>query len=250
MKFRLLVSALALSLAACGGGGGDAPAASLQLSDLQGFWSGPLTGTDLHGATHADSVVLNDGTAWTVLRTDTATTTTLVGLVKGQLSVSGTTYSGSGKDYTFSPAAVRDVSLSGTASAGTSLSTSVQVSGATTTTASTMTYNSRYRTAAVQGDFAGAWQGSVGGGAVVVTWTVATNGALSGTDTTGCTYAGTVLTRPEGVAVYNLNVTETCAGASNTWSGIATLDTDKTKASFAFVTADGSAANLLIATKN
>lgn len=70
-------------------------------------------------------------------------------------------------------------------------------------------------------DVVGAWRQSVGGGVVNLNWTVAADGALSATSTTGCTYQGRMTAR-DAASVLDVTLTEICADIAFGFQGIAT----------------------------
>jgi hypothetical protein len=76
------------------------------------------------------------------------------------------------------------------------------------------------------GDAAGTWKATPT--AMEVNWTAASNGTLSGTSTTGCSFAG-ALNAPATVKLYTVAFTETCAGVATSFSGIATVSADLTR---------------------
>lgn len=65
----------------------------------------------------------------------------------------------------------------------------------------------------------GNWQANMGG--VTVSWT-AQELALKGTSTSGCTYAGQ-MTSVNGMGIYKVQFTETCADAALAMTGVATM---------------------------
>lgn len=86
----------------------------------------------------------------------------------------------------------------------------------------TLTYGAHYDTQASLGDWAGSWNSSQsvsGLGSLVTSWTV-TGGAITGSGSGGCTYTGTVSTRPEAKAVVNVSLTETCGSTVQQFDGI------------------------------
>jgi hypothetical protein len=241
MKKTLLIGSLVLALAGCGGGGGGGPA-PLQLDELQGFWSGPLSGTSLQAAATTQAVVLPNGTAWFLLLPASGAPT---GMVKATLSVSGATYTGSGKVYEFATGGVTSLNMTGSAQESSSLSSAITVSGAAGATNATMTYSSAYATPVTLANVAGSWQVSASSGALQVNWTVQGNGSLTGTSTTGCTWSGAFTTRAGGTAVLDYTATETCASVSTVYTGIAVLNGARTTGTL-FVTTPADAQGLVL----
>jgi hypothetical protein len=234
MNLRLLASAAALALAGCGGGGGSG--ASIALADLQGFWNGPIAGADFGDAAVVRSVVLEDGRAWLFLH-GAGTGEPLVGLATAQLAVSGEQFSGTGTRYDATGAIAEAASVTGQPTAG-GLSMKASHKGSTALSTMDLEADSRYDKPAVAADVVGTWNFTQADGTIEGTWTIAAGGALSGTRTSGCTYSGKVVPHG-GVAVYDVSVTETCAGdPARTLSGIAKLNTAKTFLTFGLTTSD------------
>jgi hypothetical protein len=243
-----LLGSLILALAGCGGGGSDttttaAPAAAHRMSDAQGYWSGPLAGGSLQSATSTQGVVLADGTAWFLLIPASGAAT---GMVKAALAVSDTGYTGSGTVYDFAAASAAPIAVSGVAVAGSSQSSVFTPTGAASATTASLAYSNAYETAAVLADMRGAWQVSASSGALRIDWTVLSDGTLTGTSTTGCTWTGAFNTRTEGKAVMNFAASETCVSVTTGYSGIAVLDAAKTGATL-FVTTAGDAQGFVLA---
>ncbi len=234
---RLLATAAALALTACGGSGGGS-GESIALTDLQGFWNGPVTGADFGGAATARAVVLDDGRAWVFLH-GAGAGEPLVGLAAGQLAVSGERFTGNGTRYDASGAAQQSISLAGEPVAdGLDMTASAQGSIALSTL--DLAYDSRYETPATAAGVQGGWVFTQANGTITGTWTIAANGTLTGTRTPGCTYSGQVLPHP-GVAVYDVVVTEKCSGLPDKdLSGIAKLNSAGSFLTFGLTTTDAS----------
>ena len=63
-------------------------------------------------------------------------------------------------------------------------------------------------------------------------------------------YSGSVVPHPAAIAVFNLSLTETCAGTpAQQFAGIATLNEARTQLSAAFTTPNLSAGGLFLATR-
>lgn len=246
MKLRFLLSGTALVLAACGGGGATGPA--LTLEDLQGFWSGSVSGPGL-GADKVRAVVLDDGSAWLFLHDASTAGEPLVGLAKVALSASGESFSGSGKRYLLSGNGVgSNMSVAGSVPAANTLA--VTTSGAAgIASAPDLSYDNRYETAAQQADAVGSWRFTKEGGSIQWAWSIAADGTLSGSSTSGCTYSGRVVPNAKPVAVYDVTMTEACTNGSATLAGIARLNTDKTFLTFGVTTTDGAQADAFAAQK-
>ncbi|MCK7491492.1 MAG: hypothetical protein MZW92_07150 [Comamonadaceae bacterium] len=113
IRTRSLASVAAtLVLAACGGGGGGGEP-QLHSAELQGYWTGDITGTALGTATKARAIVLEDGNAWIFLHDGSQPSEPLLGLATATVSPTRQTFAGTGKRYPASGAAVADIAVSG-----------------------------------------------------------------------------------------------------------------------------------------
>ena len=242
---RLWVLTLA-TLAGCGGGGSSggiaapatplptptpSPAIARVTEDLQGIWESSNAGVE------TSAVVLPDGQTWLVQ--------SQASLVIAKLEASGSGYSsgfiGSGKRYLLGTSTVGTIDLNAGKTAASSLSLTLTTAGVTETYA--MGYQSRYDTAAILADHAGDWTATSGPGRL--TWHITATGILSGTGSTGCSYAGQIKLRAEAKAVVDLIVAEQCADKLRQLAGIALLHPDKPSATLAMTTTDGVTAWLL-----
>lgn len=231
----LCACALALTLSACGGssspdaGPTDNPTTpTLSVSSLQGIWRSPT------GALSTLSVVaLPDGRVWALISDASS-----VRAIKGNFAAQGNAYLASGKSFTLGTTTTSSASLTATVLEKTSLS-GVISTGSLNENYS-LAYQTRYDTPATLGDFAGAWSASLGPGSV--NWSISPTGGLSGTRTTGCTYSGQLSLRAELKAVVDAVITETCAGTSTLFSGVAIKSEDKTGINLLMTNADDSAA--------
>lgn len=233
-------------LSACGGGDVNVNNVPIPIDPpavVQGFWSGSVTsGPD--SATTASTVVTPDLTAWVVLSNGTA----LTGLVKAPLvatAASNTTVSATGSAHYFKSGTTGRQALTWTGIA----TTDSRFDGTVGSASFAWTGNAAYKTAAKATDLVATWSGTAGGQTIVYSWTLDGNGTINGSSTAGCSYAGTVQPHAAGVALFNVNVTETCTGVNNTLSGIATLNAAKTALNVAYTTAGDAAGGVLQLTK-
>lgn len=91
---------------------------------------------------------------------------------------------------------------------------------------------------AIQSEATGVWTTSLGNALLDVTFTIDSQGVLTGSSTTGCTYAGAVVVRPESF-VYDARFTEVCPDKTQVLlNGIATLSASKQNLTFTTMTAD------------
>lgn len=235
---------LSATLIACGGGGSADVAASTPvpvstLSNIQGFWNSTLSGTS-----SASAVILPNGQTWVVYET----AGTVTALAQASLSLNGATYSSSGKYYSLPGGVVQDYSLSGSLPAGNTndLNNSIRI-GTGTATAMTWAYNKAYETAVSQSSVQGRWSGMLGANSVL--WDFDAAGKLAGTSTTGCTYSGTLTLNATAVAVLDAAIMETCAGTTQSLTGIARLSADKSRISLAYTTTAGAQGGVVVLAK-
>lgn len=225
--YLLSASVLALALAGCGGGGSDSAdngggngggnnngggSTTLPTSQLQGLWQSPA------GTSPAISaIVLPDGKMWAV-----ATADGKVRVLKAGLNGQTANFTGRGKSYLLGTSTVTDGGITATVVEKSSLTGTITPDGGAGEPFS-LAYQARYDTAATLSQFAGAWRDVQGPGAQ--NWNITTGGALTGTRTTGCTYAGQLSERPERKAVVDVTMTEDCSGTRVRLYGVATLNT-------------------------
>jgi hypothetical protein len=237
---------LSLTLGACGGGGGggssDAhvvtpsqPPASIDLTQLQGRWA-TVAGVPKAYVALVLPPQSGSATAW-VLAQDASSLSKLAIVGTSALSATGRTYT-----LTGNPQAVADVSSAVTATLSATPKTLALASlgGASVNLSQTDALG----TAASLSDVAANWSASAGAGTVQQRWSVAPDGKVTGTSTSGCTWAGT-LTTMVGVGLYNLAASEDCQGAVVSLSGIASLSPDKTRLTVVATTTDAKSAVVL-----
>lgn len=230
------------SLLACGGGGGGggggtSGGATIDGRPAQGFWS-----AQVDAQTTIAAIYLPDGVSWTVTQGSAGATT----MARGTLSLGTGTFGVSGQSYNLATDVASPYSISGTLAEKATLT--VAASGGMP--GYTMNYNKAYETAASAADVTGRWTATRGGGTVRITLDVAANGALGGSTTNGCTYAGTLAPHPAGIAVFNLAMTESCVGqTARTLAGIGTVNAARTGLSLAFTTTDLTQGSVIQATR-
>lgn len=243
-----MATGVALLLAGCGGGGGGGDtggdpgtpgnpgnpgtppgAIPTTLEALQGFWGGPFdTGTT------AQAIILRTGDVWMVVQS--GNTVQSVGRAQAVLNASGATATGGLTNLQSGVTA--PLSLTATAVAPKTTLTGT-VTASQTTRNLTWSYSTRYDTALPVANFTGRWTSTSDQQRFAVTWDFAAGGALSGTSTTGCTYTGNLAPLAQPVAVLAATIVETCAGASSTLTGVATMNDAGTRASFVLATQAG-----------
>lgn len=210
---------LATGLTACGGGGdgGSAPPPPPPVAtSAEGFWSGTTsTGYSILGA------VLENGEYWVMYHANGM----LYGVVQGNgVSNNGSFTSSNGLDF-FLGGAVTPVAVSASYRERASLQgvvTAQSGGGALTFTAA---YDPAYELPASQATVAGVWRGRLTTGETY-TINVAANGTLAGAGSSGCTFAGSIVPRASGKAVYNVSVTfngGVCVAGTQTITGMAAV---------------------------
>jgi hypothetical protein len=232
---KLSVSVLTLALLGCGGGsssdsGGTTPpvAAAQTVAALQGIWQSPAG-----AASSTSAIVLPDGTSWSVVTSGTTTS-----LLKSSLVVQGSAFSGTGRAYTLGTSTVDAITVIASVVEKIILSGTVSRTGQTEPSA--LAYQSHYDTPTTLADVAGTWSATLGPG--VVTWAIASDGVLTGSRTTGCTYSGRLSLRSERKAVVDVAITETCSGTDTLLSGVSALGVDKTNLGMVMTTPNDAAA--------
>ena len=232
----LCTCALALTLVACGGSPTSGPAPTptptptptLSVSSLQGIWRSPAGASSTLSA-----LALPDGKVWALISNASSTR-----VIKGSFAVQGNAYLASAKSFTLGTTTSSSTSLTATVVEKTSLSGVISTDSLGENFS--LAYQSRYDSAAALADFVGAWSAALGPG--TVNWSIGSSGAITGTRTTGCTYAGQLSLRTEQKAVVDAVVSETCAGAVTQLSGVAVKSEDKLGISMLMTNSDDSAA--------
>lgn len=226
-RLRLLglATCSTLLLAACSGGSdvGTQPTlpvtpTSFDTRTLQGRWETATGITPAYTAiiVPGSDTSTNTATAW-LLAEDSSRLVKLS--FNGSLVASGKSYpldspSGTAQDINGSFATTlttspKAVTLTNVLAGSASVNQSDSLSGAASLT-----------------DAAGQWKAAAG--TLVANWSVSDSGVISGTSSTGCTYAGSALT-PATVKIYTIAFTETCVATVTSFNGIATVNADKTR---------------------
>lgn len=216
----LATLALVGLISACGGGGGDTPALETQIvssvQDLKGRWENTTAGWDAKWLAPAAGQSVSP--IWLLAR-DGSYLTYLEGTVgsDGKVRAIGTRYA-------------LDSNPQLTSAANWDANASL-VAGNTrlTFTDGTSITRSAPQPLAVQTEVMGDWRSQLGADLVTLNYRIDAQGVLTGSSTTGCTYAGYVVVRPDSF-VYDARVSETCIdGLSKLLDGIGSLATDKSR---------------------
>lgn len=220
----LAIAFSALTLAACGGGGGDSGSAVIPASAAEGVYGGTMSGT---ANSAFQMLVLENGEFWTMYGSSTATAFGVTGFVQGSGTTNATNStiaSGDAKDFGFSPAIAGTVSATYNATAKTIAGTFASTAGTATFSGGPIAgslYN--YSTPASLTTVSGLWSTTALTGEGI-TLNIAANGTLTGTGTTGCNFSGTATPRSSGKNVFNIALTfgaSPCSLPGQTASGIA-----------------------------
>lgn len=240
-RLALLTSlSAALLISACGGGGSDGDAdlpakpSSLSAAQLQGRW---LTATAI---TPAQAGIVLPGaegsTELWLLSSDFKSLSRLQLTTSGADSVSAT-----GKTYSLPSTSAnvgQPASYSGNANLNNN-SLSLNAGALLLTRSDALAVPSR------QADIEGQWRATMGGLTVTVDWNIAADGSLSGSSSTGCSYAGKLTARSDASA-YHANLTETCLTASASFSGIATYRASPAALTLALTSTDATQDKALV----
>jgi hypothetical protein len=217
MKKSLSMIGLAVALTACGGGGDDAPAVPntppASVTTAEGFWTGTAsTGNDVSLA------ILENGETWGVYSQGSV----IVGALYGQTTTSGSTLSGSGRDFNIPSRTALPGTYAGSFVAKTSVSVRTSAGGSFTGA-----YDTDYDAVPSLGAMAGTYTAR-GISVDFPTVTISSAGAIRASSSGGCLAAGTAVPRPGGKNIFNVTVTFSGSNctlrATPTTTGIAYYD--------------------------
>ena len=215
-------------LAACGGGGGGGTSGpTIDPAQLKGRW---VTAASVAPAMTAVVVPDANGAAnaW-LLAQDASRLVKLV--VRSDSSANGKSYA-LGQGNATGQAVTSQVT--------TALAASPKTIAFTGVNTGTLTQSDTLATPAVQAEVQGNWSAILGGNAQTVQWSLSTTGSMTGTSTTGCTYAGSVASIAS-TAAYSVSFSESCADGSKTpFSGVGTLNAAKNGLTVVATSADES----------
>ena len=226
LSSTMLFIALSSVLTACGGGS-DNSATNIDTTQLKGRW---VTASGVTPAVTA--VVVSDASdtanAW-LLAQDASR------LVKLVVRSDGST---TGKSYMLSQSNATGQTVTGqVTTALTSTPKSISLTGVNAEVIA-LSQSDALATPAIQADAAGAWSATLGGNAQTIQWSVAAAGALSGSSTSGCSFAGSISAIPS-TAAYSVQFNESCPdGAKTAFGGIATLNASKSGLTVVLTSAD------------
>lgn len=227
--FVLLVA----TLTACGGGGDGSPVSGPS-AQVQGRWATVAGSTPAYTALGLPTS--NASAAVWVLANDASRLVKLTAQDSGALT---------GKSYALGQ---QTAATAVTGQWSTPASRSIALTGVVNGTLA-FAQTDALTAPAVQADAIGTWKATAGGNAQTVAWTVAASGAVSGSSTTGCTYAGTLAAQAN-ASVYIAAVREACSdGVTTQYNGIATLSPAKNALTMVATSADESVGVALFLSK-
>jgi hypothetical protein len=203
-------------LAGCGGGGGSStaptPTPPAPSPTTPGLWQGTFTSTTAGVSGSIVGIITTTGAARFISLESGIQIFGTVPTTGSSLSASLTGVTPTGQTGTYS--------LSGTATAKSSLSGTY--SGLDAGSFS-FTYNSAFTNGASLATISGTWTQSRADG-YTVTITVDPSGAINGSDTLGCVYAGTATVPDAAYNYYSLSISlSSCGAYSGAYSGLATI---------------------------
>ncbi|MBV9342820.1 MAG: hypothetical protein JO159_18300 [Acidobacteria bacterium] len=216
-----------ISIIGCGGGNqtsSNTSSTSSQSNSTPGQAQGVYSGTDSQSRSF-ESIILPNDTYWAIFGTVSGNVFTVSGMLTGQgtsnngkytAKVTDFHYTGTSDNGSVSASYVTGSSISGTLSE--SGSTSVTFNGTFMPTSS-FNYNSPANLA----NISGAWSGTLLNGTSAAI-SVNGTGAFSGSDSTGCSFSGTLSPDASGKNFFNVSLTygaSPCSLANQTSSGIA-----------------------------
>jgi hypothetical protein len=236
-------------LSACSGDGDTSSPSPAPLSadSAEGFWSG-TTNTNRT----VTGVVLDNGVYW-MLYSAVGDPSSIAGLIQGDSrSQNGVFTSSNGKDFNFETESILDASINGSYMMKQGLNGTLVYSIGGQSTSFTTTYDSRYDLAPDMNSVAGTYTGPVTA-TENVTVQVSPNGDISGSSTTGCTFAGSFSPRTHG-NVFDVTITfggqTTCGNGSDTVRGVGVYDADTKTLTSAALNSDRTNGFIFIGTKS
>lgn len=194
---KFLTVGVAMVLTACGGGGAStAPSAPLPPVTAEGFWEG----TASTGASVA-LAVLEDGETWGIYTSGSS----IAGALYGVTTSSGTTLTGSGKDFNIAARSVATATYTGTFVAKSSIRVATS-GGATFAGNYVAAYDQPASLTALAGTFSG--QGVSGNSSTqTIPVTISASGAVTVPTSAGCGASGTASPRPSAKNIFDVSVT-------------------------------------------
>jgi hypothetical protein len=220
LKNSLILCAMSLILAGCGGYGSSSYSGG-NGGNNTGQAQGVYSGTSSSGYAFSAIVLPNDK-FYIIYNTATGNPPLLLGLITGQGISASTTYSASATDFYYT-GTTNSGSISASYVAGVSVNGTLTENGTMTTYNATAQSASsfNYNTAASLSSITGTWTGTLLDG---INTTVAINpdGTVSGSSA-GCTFAGTVAADSSNKNFFDVSLTfgaSPCANPNQTATGV------------------------------
>ena len=197
----------------------SAAAPLAKISDMVGFWEGSFDSVKV------STLVLSDGTAWTV------TNETAPKIMRAALKVNGGTASGGADVYTYGGSTKSTLAMTAAINQGNLAGALTYAKGDTfqrtnySLGAANTAKKAAYSKAATLAAMAKKWTKTISGQSFE--WTFSDAGVLSGVNlTTGCTYTGPLSLRSgDSSAIMDAKITEQCDGlAATVFTGIAYIN--------------------------
>lgn len=221
---QVLIFSFSLLLVACGGGGGGAASSTAQ--SMGGVWLG--TASPVGGGGSIDMVGIISEAGELHFLSD-------VEIDIGSVTTSGNTFSGNVTAYTTGSTASGTVS--GTFTPRSSFS-GTGVFGGTPTSNFAFTYDDSYERASSLALISGTYSDT--DGAYTETYTIGSDGALTGSDTDGCVFNGQVSIIDSRYNAYDITLTISNCIATTTLNGLAALGDDTGTNDLLYVSAGNS----------
>ncbi|MFD2231322.1 hypothetical protein [Alkalimarinus sediminis] len=215
IRNKLVVAIATLTVTACGGGGGgSAPAATPTVPNaaVGGIWTGITTLTD--GTTFETAGFITETGELRFITDDGAQQV-------GTITASGNSFTASITEYAEAGSPATGT-VSGTISARQTLTGSAQFAGETTSTFE-YSYDSIYDRNSSLATIAGIYSDSDGAG-YTETYTVDSDGTITGSDTEGCVFGGAISILNANYNMYRVNLTvSNCDTFDGSYTGLGAL---------------------------
>lgn len=193
---RIIAFCTFICLTACGGGGGGGSSTTSQTTnaDATGVWTGTFTQNGA-GTAQLTGIIANNQLRF--LSIDAGA------LYEGVISVNGNKFTSSTTNYEIGGTIFSSGTQSGTVNPGKTLSGTFQNSDGSSGTFS-LTYDPITSRGASLATISANWTITVGSDSL--TLSIDTNGTITGSDTSGCVYNGSVTISNTGVNIYTLAI--------------------------------------------
>lgn len=219
---KFLVLSLLVVLFGCGGGNSNSSSNSSPSTpgQAQGVYSGSASNGDAF-----QTIILPNDNYYALYGTTSSNVFSISGMLTGQGTSANGNYTATVTDFNNS-GAIYTGSVSATYVVGASINGTVTETGNPAVTFSGTVMQSsqfNYNTSATLSDITGTWNGTLLDGNTASV-TINSNGSFTGTDSTGCSYSGTISTDSSGKNFFDVSLTDgpsPCLLPNQTFSGIA-----------------------------